>query len=90
MTVEASGDLNIDKRMEEVVGQGPRIAPMDEDRLTDEAYKLAMDIRAAFGIPENGAMPESLRMMLVHPKLFQAQMTLGNAHASGTIPPRES
>lgn len=89
MTVEASGDLNIDKRMEEVVGQGPRIAPMDEDQLTDEAYKLAMDIRAAFGIPENGAMPESLRMMLVHPKLFQAQMTMGIALAAGTIPPRE-
>jgi len=34
-------------------------------------------------------MPESLRMMLVHPKLFQAQMTMGIALAAGTIPPRE-
>src|SRR5690606_30737383 len=64
MTVEASGDANIDRRMQEVVGSAPRIAPLREDQLTEEAHRLAVEIRAAFGIPEDGAMPESLRMML--------------------------
>ena len=89
MTREASGDLNIDRRMAEVVGDGPRIAPLSEDQLTDEAHQLAVEIRAAFGIPENGAMPESLRMMLVHPKLFKAQMSMGITLAAGTLSPRE-
>jgi alkylhydroperoxidase family enzyme len=89
MTVEQSGDLNIDKRMEEIVGKPPRVEPLCEDQLTDEARKLAMEIRAAFGIPEDGAMPESLRMMLVHPELFRAQMTLGITLAAGSISPRE-
>jgi alkylhydroperoxidase family enzyme len=89
MTVEASGDANIDKRMREVVGSAPRIAPLREDQLTEEARQLAVEIRAAFGIPEDGAMPESLRMMLVHPELFRAQMGMGIALAAGSIPPRE-
>lgn len=89
MSAEPGGDLNIDKRMEEVVGKAPRIAPLEEDQLTDDAYRLAKEIRAAFGIPEDGYMPESFRMMLVHPKLFQAQLTMGIALAAGTISPRE-
>jgi alkylhydroperoxidase family enzyme len=89
MTLEQSGDLNIDRRMEQVVGDGLRITPVDESELTDEARQLAVRIRAAFGIPENGAMPISTRAMLVHPELFQAQMTMGIALAGGSIPARE-
>jgi alkylhydroperoxidase family enzyme len=89
MAAEASGDLNIDKRMEQIVGHPPRIAPVREDQLTDETRQLAVDIRAAFGIPEDGAMPESLRMMMVHPELFRAQMAMGITLAAGSIPARE-
>lgn len=89
MTVEASGDLNIDRRMEQVAGKAQRIAPVREDQLTEEAYQLAIKIRAAFGIPEDGAMPESVRTMLVHPEIFRAQMEMGIALAGGSIPARE-
>src|SRR5688572_239921 len=83
MTVEASGDLNIDKRMEQVVGKGLRVTPVEVDQLTDEARQMAIQIRAAFGIPEDGAMPLSLRTMLIHPELFRAQMAMGIALAAG-------
>jgi alkylhydroperoxidase family enzyme len=89
MTAEPSGDLNIDRRMEQVVGKGLRVTPVDVADLTDDARRLAIQIRAAFGIPEDGAMPLSLRIMLLHPELFKAQMTMGVALAAGAIPARE-
>jgi alkylhydroperoxidase family enzyme len=89
MTVEPSGDLNIDKRMAEIVGKPPRIEPLSEDNLPPEAEEAAIEIRAAFGMPENGFMPESFRMMLVHPELFRGQMAIGIALAAGSIPARE-
>lgn len=89
MTAETSGDLDIDKRMEQVVGPGLRVTPVQVDQLTEEAHQLAIEIRAAFGIPEDGAMPLSIRTMLIHPQLFKAQMTMGIALAGGAIPPRE-
>jgi alkylhydroperoxidase family enzyme len=90
MAVEPSGDLNIDKRMEQIVGKPLRVAPLPEEQLPDEARQLAIELRAAFGIPEDGAMPEVVRVMLVHPDLFRAQMDMGVLLAAkGSIPPRE-
>jgi alkylhydroperoxidase family enzyme len=34
-------------------------------------------------------MPLSVRVMLAHPEMFRAQMTMGIALAAGSIPPRE-
>lgn len=82
-------ERDIDKRMTQIVGQPPRIAPLPADDLPPEAEAAAVEMRAAFGIPENGFTPESLRMMLVHPELFRGQMALGMALAAGAIPPRE-
>lgn len=89
MTVEQSGDRNIDERMAQIVGKPPRIDPVDENNLPPEAEEAAIEIRAAFGMPENGFMPESFRMMLNHVELFRGQMAIGMALAAGSIPPRE-
>lgn len=89
MTLEQSGDRNIDRRMAEIVGKPPRIEPVNEDNLPPEAQAAAVEMRAAFGLPENGFMPESFRMMLVHPELFRGQVAMGIALAAGSIPPRE-
>jgi alkylhydroperoxidase family enzyme len=75
--------------MAETVGQPPRIEPLPADNLPPEAEAAAIEIRAAFGMPENGFMPESFRMMLVHPELFRGQMAIGIALAAGAISPRE-
>jgi 4-carboxymuconolactone decarboxylase len=89
MSVEQSGDINIDKRMAQVVGDRPRIDPVDEAALPPEAFQLAVEIRAALNIPEDGRMTESFLMMLNHPELFRAQMAMGIAVAGGAIPARE-
>lgn len=89
MTVEQSGDLNIDKRMAEIVGQPQRIAPLCEEDMTPEALQFSRELRAAFGIPENGTVPEVFRTMLVHPELFRAQTAIGVVLANSAIPPRE-
>lgn len=89
MSFEQGGDRNVDKRMAEIVGKPPRIEPLPEDNLPPEAEEAAVEIRAAFGMPENGFMPESFRMMLVHPGMFRGQMAMGIALAAGAIPPRE-
>lgn len=89
MSFDQGGDRDIDKRMAEIVGKPPRIEPLPEDNLPPEAEEAAVEIRAAFGMPENGFMPESFRMMLVHPGMFRGQMAIGIALAAGSIPPRE-
>lgn len=89
MTVEASADRNIERRMDQVVGQGLRVTPLEESEMSQEARDVAVKLRAAFGIPENGAMPLSLRVMLLHPELFTGQMAMGLALANGAIPGRE-
>ena len=89
MTVEQSGDRNIDQRMAEITGQPQRIVPLREEDLTPEAHQFARELRTAFNIPENGAMPEVMRTMLVHPELFRAQMAVGLVLANSAIPPRE-
>ena len=89
MPTEPSGDRNIDRRNEEILGKPPRIAPVDENNLPPEAHAAGIEMRQALGLPENGFMPESFRMMLIHPELFKAQVAIGRALASGVIPPRE-
>lgn len=89
MTGAVSAGRDIDKRMDQVVGEGLRVTPVEVADLTEEARQLAIQIRAAFGIPEDGAMPVSIRTMLIHPELFKAQMSMGIALAAGSIPARE-
>jgi 4-carboxymuconolactone decarboxylase len=72
-----SGGYNIEARMAQVNGQPQRIAPILEEDLTPEALEISIALRKAFGIPENGTVPEVFRTMLVHPGLFRANMEVG-------------
>jgi 4-carboxymuconolactone decarboxylase len=80
---------DIAAREAQVVGERPRIDPLDESELSPEAQQAAMELRAAFRIPEDGRISESFLMMLHHPELFRAQTTIGIALAGGVIPARE-
>jgi 4-carboxymuconolactone decarboxylase len=85
-----SGGYDIDARMDEVMGKPQRIAPIPEDELPPEALEVSITLRKAFGLPENGTVPEVFRTMLVHPGMFRAQMEMGvELAARGAIPPRE-
>jgi 4-carboxymuconolactone decarboxylase len=84
-----SGARTIDERMEQITGQPQRIAPLREEDMTPETHRFAAELRTAFGIPENGTIPEVMRTMLVHPELFRAQMAIGMVMANSAIPARE-
>lgn len=85
-----SGGYDIEARTAEIAGEPQRIAPIPEDELSPEALEISRVLRTAFGIPENGTVPEVFRTMLVHPGLFRAQMEIGMELATGgAISPRE-
>jgi alkylhydroperoxidase family enzyme len=85
-----SGGYDIETRMAEVLGKPQRIEPIPEDKLPPEALEISKTLRTAFGIPENGSVPEVLGTMLVHPGMFRAQMEVGMEFAQrGAIPPRD-
>jgi alkylhydroperoxidase family enzyme len=51
----------------------PRIAPLAEDELTDDALALATKLRANFGLATFD-LPDSVATMLRHPDLYRAQI----------------
>lgn len=90
MKMGGGSKFDLAARMDEIVGQPPRIAPLSEDEMTDDVREICRVMRAAFGIAENGVIPEVLRQMLRHPDLFDAQMKMGTLLAGrNTIPARE-
>jgi alkylhydroperoxidase family enzyme len=86
----SNGGYEVESRMAEINGKPQRIAPIPEADLTDEMRQIARDLRVAFGIPEDGVIPEVLRTMLVHPGLFTVQMDMGKQLAgAGAISARD-
>ena len=51
----------------------PRIAPLAEDELTEDALALATKLRANFGLTTS-ELPDSVATMLRHPDLYRAQI----------------
>lgn len=74
----------------EVNGKPPRIAPLREDELSQEAMDYCTRLRKSLGIPETGRMPDVTATMLRHPDLNDAQTTIGiMLAAKGRISMRE-
>lgn len=83
-------DFDIDARERQVIGDGPRIAPLSEDSIPAEAEELINQIRAVFKIPDEVGIPSVSLITLRHPGLFRGQMSLGIELAgNGAIPHRE-
>jgi len=86
-------DYDVDGRMRQVVGDEPKIGPLDPDSLDDEARALIQKLHAALGItPESAArvdIPEYFTTLIKHPALFAAQLDMGATIFKGKIPPRE-
>ncbi len=82
--------FDIAAREADILGPPQRIAPLPEEELSEDARAICREMRKAFGIPENGVVPDSIRTMLRHPDLYQAQMAMGMfLAANGAIPARE-
>jgi len=80
---------DIEARMAEVVGDGPRIEALDDAELSAEARALCDKVRAGAGAGPAAVVPEYMRTMVKHPALFQIQMEAGAVFFNGRIPKRE-
>ena len=86
------GTLNtydIAAREAHVLGQGPRIAALDDSEMDGETREIVNTIRASAGAGTAAEVPEYMRTMVKHPDLFRAQMELGTVLFKGRIPARE-
>jgi len=79
-------DYDIDARQAQIVGDGPRIEPLEE--LRGEALELCIGTRESIGITDHTHIPEYMRTLIKHPAIFRCQMQMGTAIFRGKIPPR--
>lgn len=85
-----AGAASAEARDAEVNGKPPRIPPLRDDELTEEAQDYCMRLRASLGIPETGLIPDVTKTMLRHPALNDAQTNMGIMLAGhGTLTARE-
>jgi len=91
MGAPETGSINVDieARQAHVVGSQPRILPLRHDEANDEARRVVGRLRDSAGSTQTGGLPEYMRTMLKHPKLFRCQMEMGTAVFQGLVPPRE-
>jgi 4-carboxymuconolactone decarboxylase len=81
--------FDIEARHAQVVGAGPRIAPLRNDEIDGDAKALVTRIRASAGAGAVAEVPEYMRTMLKHPAIFRCQMEMGTTIYKGQIPGRE-
>lgn len=79
----------IAERMAQVVGEGPRIAALDDSEMASETREIVNRIRISAGAGLASEVPDFMRTMIKHPELFRAQMEMGTVLFKGQIPPRE-
>lgn len=92
MTTIQSGPIAVDAaaRQAQVVGDEPRIGPLDVAEMSREQIDLCIGIRASVGVDTDPRLiPEYMRTMIRHPDIFRCQMEMGTALFKGTIAPRE-
>lgn len=86
---EAMQDKTPGEREREILGQPPRIAPLEPSQMGDKAQEIAARLRAAAGSPDTGQVPEIVATMLRHPELYEKHLNLGIALlGEGVLPAR--
>ena len=88
MNITGYGD-SIAQRQALVIGDGPKIAALEDSEMSGEARAVVDGVRAAAGAGPAGKMPEYMRMLAKHPGLFRSQMETGKLFFNGLIAPRE-
>jgi alkylhydroperoxidase family enzyme len=91
MGTPETGRISFDvaARQAQVVGQGPRVAPLANEEIGQAAFDLVNKVRAGAGAGPTTDMPEYMRIVLKHPALFEPNMVLGDVLYNGVIPARE-
>lgn len=79
-------EWDIAARERHVIGEGPRIAPVPNEEVAPDLRAIVDDVRIAAGTHPVAVLPEYMRMMMHHPRLFRSQMDLGVVFFQGTLP----
>jgi alkylhydroperoxidase family enzyme len=83
-------EFDIDAREKQIIGEGPRLAPLRLDEIGEEAMEQIHDIQSAFNLPLDTPVPDVSLITLRNPAMFRCQMAMGIELAGrGTIPGRE-
>lgn len=88
MELKGYGD-RLAERTAQVVGDGPKIAALDDSEMASETRTLVDTIRLSAGAGTAAEVPEYMRTMVKHPELFRVQMEMGTVLFKGLISPRE-
>lgn len=88
MELKGYGD-RLAERTAQVIGDGPKIAALDDSEMASETRTLVDTIRLSAGAGTAAEVPEYMRTMVKHPALFRAQMEMGTVLFKGLISPRE-
>jgi len=89
MTGKWSADFDIASREREVIGDPPRIGPVQPEELDEEAMALILKVRDSSGAGALEEVPSFMRTVIRHPGVFRCQMEAGVMLFNGRIPPRE-
>lgn len=86
-----TGPIEVDAaaRQAQVVGDGPRIAPLPQGQMSAEEMRLCIEVREGVGVREHSVIPEYMRTMIKHPEIFGPHMVMGATIFGGRIAPRE-
>lgn len=85
----SSTPFDIAARQAHVVGDGPRIPPLENHEVGAREWDLVNAVRKSAGAPPTDVMPEYMRIVAKHPPLFGPSLELGDVLYNGMIPPRE-
>jgi len=78
---------DIVERERHVVGEAPRIAPLEQHALSASDIDVINEVRAGAGAgPVIDKAPEYMRMMIRHPRLFRTHMDMGTVLYQGALP----
>lgn len=84
-----SNDVDIRAREAHVVGEKPRIEPLDDAEMDASTREIVDRVRASAGAGPAAVVPEYMRTMARHREVFLAQMQMGTTLFNGRIPARE-
>jgi alkylhydroperoxidase family enzyme len=78
------------RRQDEILGAGPRIAPLANAEIGADGIAIVRSLRAAAGLADTGEVPQIVATLLRHPRLYEKHAAVGAALlGGGVLSPRQ-
>lgn len=77
-------------RQQEILGHGPRIAPLSACEISPDGAEIVRSLRKAAGLAEAAEVPGVVATLLRHPRLYEKHAAVGAALlGDGALSPRQ-